>query len=81
MFISLFVVSIIYILVSYTLIRNVSLSDLAIDIKPIYTLASLLSVEWFSYFVAIIGIFTLISMANSGVLASSRFPFAMAMDN
>jgi len=81
MFISLFLVSIIYILVSYTLIRNVSLSDLAIDIKPIYTLASLLSVEWFSYFVAIIGIFTLISMANSGVLASSRFPFAMAMDN
>ena len=27
-----------------------------------------------------VGVLTLLSMANSGVLASSRFPFAMARD-
>ena len=34
----------------------------------------------FAYIIAGLGVVTLISMANSGVLASSRFPFAMAMD-
>ena len=33
------------------------------------------------YAAGILGIITLVSMANSGVLASSRFPFAMARDS
>lgn len=80
MFLSLFVVSIIYILISYTLVRNFSLIELSQDIKPIHSLSLLFNNEWFSYIMAFIGVITLISMANSGVLASSRFPFAMAMD-
>ena len=80
MLLSLLVISSLYVSIAYTLVGNVQLDILEKDIKPIHTLATLLAGEWFAYGVAIIGVITLISMANSGVLASSRFPFAMAMD-
>ena len=62
------------------LLETFQLKILSTDIKPIHTLALLLGGEWFAYGIAFVGVITLISMANSGVLASSRFPFAMAMD-
>ncbi len=80
MLLSLLVISSIYVTVAYTLVGNISIELLSTDIKPIHTLALLLGGEWFAYGIAFIGVITLISMANSGVLASSRFPFAMAMD-
>jgi amino acid transporter len=80
MLLSLLIISAIYVSIAYTLVGNIDISLLATDIKPIYTLASLLGNKIFSYLVAIVGVITLISMANSGVLACSRFPFAMAMD-
>ena len=80
MLLSLLVISSVYISVAYTLVGNIPIELLSVDIKPIHTLALLLGGEWFAYGIAIIGVITLISMANSGVLASSRFPFAMAMD-
>jgi amino acid transporter len=80
MLLSLLIISTIYVSIAYTLVGNIDINLLSTDIKPIYTLASLLGSEIFSYLVAIIGVITLISMANSGVLACSRFPFAMAMD-
>ena len=80
MLLSLLVISSIYVTVAYTLVGNISIELLSTDIKPIHTLAVLLGGEWFAYGIAFVGVITLISMANSGVLASSRFPFAMAMD-
>ena len=80
MLLSLLVISSVYVFVAYTLVGNIPLEILSTDIKPIHTLALLLGGEWFAYCVAFVGVITLISMANSGVLASSRFPFAMAMD-
>ena len=80
MIFSLFLITIIYTTISYTLVGNVSLEILKDDYKPIHTLAKNLSGEWLSITIAIIGVLTLISMANSGVLASYRFPFAMAND-
>ncbi|MEE2931534.1 MAG: universal stress protein [Bacteroidota bacterium] len=80
MLISLFLITAIYVLITYTLVGNISSNDLATDIKPIYTLANLLGGQWFGFIIAGIGVITLISMANSGVLASSRFPFAMSRD-
>lgn len=80
MIFSLFLITIVYTTISYTLVGNVSLEILKDDYKPIHTLAKNLSGEWLSITIAIIGVLTLISMANSGVLASSRFPFAMAND-
>ena len=80
MLLSLLVISSIYVSIAYTLVGNIPLEFLSTDIKPIHTLALLLGGKWFGYGIAFIGVITLISMANSGVLASSRFPFAMAMD-
>ena len=80
MIFSLFLITIVYTTISYVLVGNVELNILEKDLRPIYTLAKNLSGEWISISIAIIGVLTLISMANSGVLASSRFPFAMAND-
>ena len=80
MIFSLLLISIIYIAISYMLVGNVPIDQLGTDIKPIHTLALVIGGEWLGYGIAIIGVITLISLANSGVLASSRFPFAMAID-
>ncbi len=80
MILSLLIISSIYIAIAYTLAGNIPLSDLNEDIKPLYTLSLLLGGNIFGYIIAALGVVTLVSMANSGVLAASRFPFAMAMD-
>ena len=80
MILSLFIISFIYIAITYVLVGNVPLLELNEDIRPIYTLSLTFGSPIFAHVIAGIGVITLISMANSGVLASSRFPFAMAMD-
>lgn len=80
MIFSLLLISTIYIAISYMLVGNVPIDQLGKDIKPIHTLALVIGGELIGYGIAIIGVITLISLANSGVLASSRFPFAMAID-
>ena len=81
MLFSLVIIAIIYIAISYVLVNHISITDLSEDVKPIHTLALTLYGPVFGYIIALVGIITLISMANSAVLACSRFPFAMAMDN
>ena len=80
MIISLFLITALYVLVALVLVGNVEASVLATDIKPIYTLFQTIGGNNFGYAAGVIGVITLLSMANSGVLASSRFPFAMAKD-
>ena len=80
MILSLVIISSIYIAVSYALVGNIPLSALNEDIRPLYTLSLSLRGQIFAYIIAALGVITLISMANSGVLAASRFPFAMSMD-
>jgi len=80
MILSLLIMTSIYVLIAFVLAGNIPLQNLSTDIKPIYTLANLLGGTTIGYAAAIIGVITLISMANSGVLAASRFPFAMALD-
>ena len=80
MILSLFIITTIYIAIAYTLVGNIPLDKLDNDIRPLYTLSNQLGGQIFAYIIAAIGVVTLISMANSGVLAASRFPFAMAMD-
>ena len=62
------------------LVGNIPIQKLGADITPIYSLANNIAGPTFAYIIAGIGVITLISMANSGVLATSRFPFAMALD-
>ena len=80
MLISLFLITVVYVLVAIVLVGNVEASFLVNDIKPIYTLSQTLGGDAFGYAAGLVGVLTLLSMANSGVLASSRFPFAMARD-
>ncbi len=77
---ALVVVTILYSLITFTLVGNIPLSELSSDIRPIYTLSKLLGGKVAGYIAAAIGVVTLTSMANSGVLAGSRFPFAMSRD-
>lgn len=80
MILSLFIMTTIYVVVAFVLVGNIPLAELKSDIKPIYTISNLLGGSVIGYIAAIVGVITLISMANSGVLAASRFPFAMAID-
>jgi len=80
MLISLVIMAMLYVSIAFMLVGNISLEDLSTDIKPIYSLAFLLGGKYIGYAAAVLGIVTLVSMANSGVLASSRFPFAMSRD-
>ena len=78
MILSLFIMAGIYVSIAFVLVGNIPLGFLEKDIKPIYTISNILGGEYVGYAAAVIGIITLISMANSGVLAAARFPFAMA---
>lgn len=50
------------------------------DLSPLYTLASLSISKRIGLVICGIALFTMMFMANAGVLAASRFPFAMARD-
>lgn len=80
MIISLFLITMIYCFVALVLVGNVEASILAEDGKPIHTLFQTIGGDTFGLIAGVIGAITLLSMANSGVLASSRFPFAMSKD-
>ena len=80
MIFSLTFIALIYISVSYVLLGNIPLSELKNDIKPLHTLAKTFKIPIIEILIGIIGVVTLISLANSGILAASRFPFAMAVD-
>jgi len=80
MILSLFSIAAIYVFVSFILAGTVNPDSLSVDIRPIHTAAKNVGGDYFGYFAAVIGVLTLMSGANSGVLASSRFPFAMARD-
>ncbi len=80
MTLSLLSITAIYVFTAFILVGNIPAESLGVDIRPIYTVANLLGGKYFGYVAAIIGVLTLMSGANAGVLASSRFPFAMARD-
>ena len=80
MIISLLLIMAVYVCVSVVLVNFIDGDTLSTDIRPIYTAAAEIGGPIAGYFAGIIGVMTLFSMANSGLLASSRFPFAMARD-
>ena len=80
MILSLLSITAIYVFTAFILVGNISPESLGADLKPIHTLAYVLGGKYFGYAAAVVGVLTLMSGANSGVLASSRFPFAMARD-
>ena len=80
MILSLVTIAGVYVFIAFVLVGNIPIKDLTTDIRPIYTVSNIIGGKYFGYAAAAVGVLTLMSMANSGVLASSRFPFAMARD-
>ena len=78
--ISLLIATIIYSGVTFLLFGNLPIEQIKGNLSPIYTFAEHLNIPFLSPITAVIAIVTMSSMANSGILASSRFPFAMARD-
>lgn len=79
--ISLALVAFVYTGVTFLLFGVVPLGELQGNLKPIYTLALKVSGNGLGIFTAVVAVITMSSMANSGILAASRFPFAMARDH
>ncbi|MEM1214543.1 MAG: amino acid permease, partial [Bacteroidota bacterium] len=80
MLLALVIVALLYTLISFVMVGNIPMSELGNDLHPVYTLANGMFGKVAGTAAAVLGIVTLISMANSGVLAASRFPFAMSRD-
>lgn len=79
--ISLFTVTFLYCLTTYSFSKFLPMSELMGNLKPVYTLAYTYGGHIFGSTMAVLAILTMTSMANAGVLAASRFPFAMSRDN
>lgn len=78
---SLFLVTVLYCLVSLTLAGVFESSAIAGEIKPLYILATKVGGGAFGAFMAFVAVMTMVNTSNAGVLAGSRFPFAMSRDN
>jgi mannitol/fructose-specific phosphotransferase system IIA component (Ntr-type) len=66
--------------ITLVMVANVDLDVLATDNRPIYTLAEAVAGPVAGIIAVVVGFLTLVSMANGGLLAASRFPFAMGRD-
>ena len=79
--ISLLLVTILYCSINYILSLTFNTEQLSNNLKPIYDLGLLSAGKWGGIIVALTAILCMTSMANAGILASSRFPFAMSRDH
>ena len=78
---SLLIVTVLYTGLSFIFVGNFDLGVFKNDLRPVYTLANQLGGPVLGSIAGLLGVLTLTSMANVGVMAASRFPFAMARDN
>lgn len=79
--ISLGLVTAVYVGLTFILVGNIDHRNLVGDLRPMHTLGVVLGGPVVGYIVAVLAILTMASMANSGILAASRFPFAMSRDH
>ena len=78
MIISLVTIAVLYTGLGWVLARAYPPEALAGDTTPIATLAGAAVGPWGVTVIAITAVFALLGMTNAGLLAASRFPFAMA---
>lgn len=81
MIISLVLVTIVYVLTTYTLQATLTEEQLSGNIRPFYTMVELTLGRPAGIAMSVVAILTITAMAQSGLLAASRFPFAMSRDN
>lgn len=75
---SLLVMMFVYPAVTYVMVGVTPPELLAGDLTPLATATAQLFPDWTVTLVAVMGVLALASMTNAGLLASSRYPFAMA---
>jgi amino acid transporter/nucleotide-binding universal stress UspA family protein len=75
---SLLVMMFVYPAVTYVMVGVTPPEILRGDLTPLATAGAQLFSPWVVTAIAVIGVLALASMANAGLLASSRYPFAMA---
>ncbi len=78
---SLGTVTCVYAGVTFAYASNVPQATDTVDLRPIYTLAKTIAGPIVGVGAAVLGVITMTSMAMSGLLAASRFPFAMSRAN
>ena len=78
--ISLLTVSFVYCFTTFIMAHRLPIESIQGNLKPLYTLAQNVGGDLAGIIISIIGILTMTSVANSGILAASRFPFAMSRD-
>ena len=79
--ISLLIVTGLYASVNYILVKTFNAELLTNNLRPIYDLAVKVGGSYAGVLLSVVAILCMTSMANAGVLAASRFPFAMARDH
>ncbi len=75
---SLLVMTFVYPAVTYVMVGITPPETLAGDLTPLATAGAEVFPDWVVTVIALVGVLALASMANAGILASSRYPFAMA---
>lgn len=78
---SLLIVTVLYCVTTLALAKFLPMEQLQNNLRPIHTLAQVFGGNTFATIMAILAILTMTSMANAGLLAASRFPFAMSRDH
>ena len=78
---SLLIVTILYSSINFILSMTFSPDQLSNNLRPIYDLGALVGGNVGGIILALTAILCMTSMANAGLLASSRFPFAMSRDH
>jgi len=75
---SLLIVAALYGSVTFILAGSFPKESLSSNSLLLYDFGNLIGNKWGGYVMAVVGILCMTSMANTGILAGSRFPFAMA---
>ncbi|MEM1030135.1 MAG: amino acid permease [Myxococcota bacterium] len=80
---SLVMVTFLYATVAYTMAAVLPLDAFSGDIRPVYSMVAAMTdprapAAWAA---GVLGVVIMTSMANAGLLAASRFPFAMSRDH
>jgi len=83
--ISLLISCLLYVIISIIMVAAIDPIDFMKDGKPredpIYIFANAVGGDVIGIFASFLAVITMTSMALAGIMASSRFPFAMARDN
>lgn len=77
---SLLIATVLYAGVSFIMASVLPMESISGSKNPIYIWSQFVGGSWVGITMAVIAILTIINAANAGVLAASRFPFAMSRD-